>query len=150
MSERLCACGRGPTVRHRRVCAACRRETEQARAADPAVREAKRAQARRKYATSRATRERKRVHARSQARPARRNSQPSPAQRKARQRVADALRYGRLTKPTHWQGCGAEVESRRLHAHHDDYERPLDVRWLCATCHGLQHRKFDREEAAAC
>ena len=26
-------------------------------------------------------------------------------------------------------------------AHHDDYNRPLTVRWLCKTHHGLWHAK---------
>jgi hypothetical protein len=32
--------------------------------------------------------------------------------------------------------CGAP----KADAHHDDYSRPLDVRWLCETCHGAEHR----------
>lgn len=33
--------------------------------------------------------------------------------------------------------CGAP----KAHAHHDDYTKPLDVRWLCRSCHGVEHRK---------
>jgi ribosomal protein S27AE len=34
--------------------------------------------------------------------------------------------------------CGAE----KAHAHHDDYSKPLDVRWLCRTCHSIEHRRL--------
>jgi len=33
--------------------------------------------------------------------------------------------------------CGAS----NAQAHHDDYSKPLEVRWLCPTHHGEQHRK---------
>src|ERR1700677_4257949 len=47
-----------------------------------------------------------------------------------RERVARAVRSGRLT-PGPWERCGAA----RTEAHHDDYGKPLDVRWLCRSCH---------------
>jgi len=28
-----------------------------------------------------------------------------------------------------------------VHAHHDDYSKPLDVRWLCRSHHGAVHRR---------
>lgn len=31
--------------------------------------------------------------------------------------------------------CG----SRNAQAHHDDYSRPLDVTWLCPSCHAAEH-----------
>lgn len=32
--------------------------------------------------------------------------------------------------------CGTD---ERVHAHHHDYSRPLDVRWLCFRCHKGSH-----------
>ncbi len=27
----------------------------------------------------------------------------------------------------------------KVHAHHHDYSKPLDVEWLCKDCHWQQH-----------
>lgn len=32
--------------------------------------------------------------------------------------------------------CGT---NERVHAHHSDYAKPLDVRWLCFVCHQKTH-----------
>jgi ribosomal protein S27AE len=29
-----------------------------------------------------------------------------------------------------------------IHGHHHDYSRPLDVEWLCGSCHAIRHRKY--------
>jgi transposase-like protein len=34
--------------------------------------------------------------------------------------------------------CGKEDN---IHAHHDDYDKPLNVRWLCPICHKDWHIK---------
>ena len=34
--------------------------------------------------------------------------------------------------------CGCTT---RLHAHHDDYSKPLDIRWLCAEHHFQWHKE---------
>jgi hypothetical protein len=48
--------------------------------------------------------------------------------------VAKAIAAGEMTRE--WcEVCGAEAQ-----AHHDDYSRPLDVRWLCPSHHKLWHR----------
>ncbi len=46
--------------------------------------------------------------------------------------VAKAIRHGVLVR----QPCEACGRSDRVsHAHHDDYAKPFDVRWLCGFCH---------------
>jgi hypothetical protein len=45
-----------------------------------------------------------------------------------------ARRQGRL-KPQPCEQCG----SKKSHGHHDDYTKPLEVRWLCIGCHAQKH-----------
>lgn len=48
----------------------------------------------------------------------------------ARSQVGYALRSGQLHRlPCEVCGCA------KTQAHHHDYSKPLDVRWLCFTCH---------------
>jgi hypothetical protein len=68
-----------------------------------------------------------------------------PRGRPAHRLVHLALRSGRLVKPVSCDGCGLE---RRLEAHHEDYSKPLEVRWLCRSCHRRLHRPL-RVTAAA-
>ena len=60
--------------------------------------------------------------------------QNNPEKRKAHIIVGNALRNGRLNrKPC--EVCGAT----RVHGHHHDYSKPLDVRWLCPIHHKEYH-----------
>lgn len=52
--------------------------------------------------------------------------------------VQRAVAGGRLRAPGACSHCG--IPNVRLHAHHDDYSRPLDVRWLCSKCHVAEHQ----------
>ncbi len=49
--------------------------------------------------------------------------------------VAMAKKTGKLI-PQPCESCGT---SNKIHAHHDDYSKPLDVRWLCPLCHYSVH-----------
>lgn len=53
----------------------------------------------------------------------------------ARYRVECAVRRGKLKKPESCEECGLPIPPERLHGHHADYSRPLDVQWLCYKCH---------------
>lgn len=60
-----------------------------------------------------------------------------PAKYRAVRMVAYHKRKGNITqKPC--EVCGSELY---IHAHHDDYSKPLDVRWLCAAHHKQWHNE---------
>ena len=59
-----------------------------------------------------------------------------PEQRRASDAVSYAIKIGALVRQPCKQ-CGTEPSE----AHHDDYARPLDVRWLCRRCHKRLHRQ---------
>jgi len=61
----------------------------------------------------------------------------SPSKYKAHTRVNNAVRDGVLTRSP-CEVCGS---GEHIHAHHDDYLKPLDVRWLCPVHHFAWHSK---------
>jgi uncharacterized protein (DUF983 family) len=61
----------------------------------------------------------------------------NPKKRKAQVAVGNAIRDGKLTRMP-CEVCGATY---RIHAHHDDYEKWFDVRWLCPLHHKEWHEK---------
>lgn len=61
----------------------------------------------------------------------------NPEKIRAQRQTRRAILRGEIVKQP-CEGCGDE----KVHAHHDDYGKPLDVRWLCPACHGIEHRRF--------
>lgn len=55
-------------------------------------------------------------------------------------KVSQALRKGLLIKPANCQKCGSKPSPKNLHAHHFDYDKPLDVIWVCWKCHKGVHK----------
>jgi len=52
--------------------------------------------------------------------------------------VSNYVRNGKLKKSKHCSTCG--IESKKIHGHHCDYSKPLDVIWLCPKCHSEWHK----------
>lgn len=80
---------------------------------------------------------RKEMHARN----CKRWREENPLGYQAHTAVSNAVRTGRL-KRLPCEFCGDE----RVHAHHKDYSKPLDVIWLCAKCHNRLHANFPELE----
>jgi hypothetical protein len=57
---------------------------------------------------------------------------------KARWTLHNAIRYGKVERVSVCSEC---EKGGLLHAHHGDYNKPLDVVWLCHQCHFKKHRK---------
>jgi hypothetical protein len=62
-----------------------------------------------------------------------------PERRAAGIAVRDAVAKGLLTRPKRCERCNRQ---RKIHGHHPDYSKPLEVEWLCVHCHGLTHRRM--------
>lgn len=67
----------------------------------------------------------------------------NPEKYRAHNKVNNAVRDGRLIKPKSCEECG---KKDNLHAHHEDYSKPLDVIWLCVRCHGKRHPNYIGDE----
>lgn len=66
---------------------------------------------------------------------------PKRGHHEARWQVRRAIVAGRLERRA-CEVCG----TASVHAHHDDYSRPLDVRWLCPAHHAEVHAKAEGRE----
>lgn len=53
--------------------------------------------------------------------------------------LRNAVRDGRIEKPDSCSICGAD--GTRIHGHHEDYAKPLEVIWCCQKCHVAIHRE---------
>lgn len=54
--------------------------------------------------------------------------------------VSRAIKSGKLIR----QSC-IRCNSEKSYAHHEDYDKPLDVMWLCQPCHKQRHKEINLE-----
>ena len=52
--------------------------------------------------------------------------------------VNNAIRSGKMVKPDNCEKCEA---TGKIHGHHCDYAKPLEVMWLCPQCHDDWHKE---------
>lgn len=69
----------------------------------------------------------------------------SPEKVRAQVAFAHAVRSGRIVRPTECSQCHITCKA---HGHHDDYSKPLSVRWLCRLCHNRHHAALRARKAA--
>jgi len=64
---------------------------------------------------------------------------PTPIEIKlaARAAVGKAIAKRQMVRPKECQGCGRT--NTAIHGHHPDYSKPLEVEWLCGSCHKFAH-----------
>ena len=63
---------------------------------------------------------------------------------KCRDILYKAKSKGEITPPKFCEKCGNKL---KLHAHHKDYSKPLDVTWLCRYCHRELHGRTTKKES---
>ena len=54
----------------------------------------------------------------------------------SRSKLGNSIRAGKVLRKKSCEECGEECVT---HGHHFDYNKPLDVVWMCRTCHVNWH-----------
>jgi transposase-like protein len=60
----------------------------------------------------------------------------NPEKVRAKKAAKKAIEYGLIQRRNECEEC---QNQGKLHAHHDDYAKPLEVRFLCPQCHVNWH-----------
>ncbi len=71
------------------------------------------------------------------------------AKRRCHTAVSNARRDGKLVRPNRCENCDRKTVpggASKIVAHHENYNKPLDILWLCTGCHSFHHTKLWRIE----
>jgi len=70
----------------------------------------------------------------------------NPIRVRAQKKLNYAVFKGELQRKEVCQVCGCN--DKKIEAHHFDYDKPLEVIWVCTACHGWIHRKHSLRQVA--
>lgn len=62
--------------------------------------------------------------------------------RNAHNKLKRAIKKGIIIKPKYCQLCGKT--NCEIQGHHYDYNKPLEVIWVCTECHGNLHKTYNK------
>ncbi len=63
--------------------------------------------------------------------------QENPQRYHANGKLNSAVEHGKILRPNLCSKCNS---SGKIEGHHADYDKPLEVMWLCTACHRKEHR----------
>ena len=95
----------------------------------------------RREANRKASNKRRRIHSSKISEATSRYRADHPERYRAHAMVNQAVRSGKIEKMP-CQICG----NAKVHAHHQDYSKPLDVAWLCSVHHAEIHSLQDNKK----
>ena len=55
--------------------------------------------------------------------------------------TSSAVKKGKLQKKYYCEHCN--ITDVAIQGHHPSYLRPLEVTWLCISCHGKEHKRLN-------
>lgn len=80
-----------------------------------------------------------------QIRGSKKHSLKNPEKYHARKTLMNRVYSGKVLRPDKCSQCGS---GKKIEAHHEDYDKPLDVEWLCRECHLKLHKNKKNKESA--
>ena len=67
----------------------------------------------------------------------------TPQQMQTRKTLGYAVSSGKIFKPNKCKKCGKKFPKKKIHGHHFNYSKPLEVFWLCQKCHYSLHQYLE-------
>lgn len=70
-----------------------------------------------------------------------RSQRKYPEKRAARVFLNSYIKIGKIVRPSECEKC---LRKCKVEGHHEDYSKPLEVKWVCKRCHSDIHFKIEK------